>query len=324
MCSASPERQDQTALRPPQGRSHPTCSRHQAAHLKPHWHEMNHRTQVKKLFKQHRLAPKKWMGQNLLVDDRYLQKIIDAAGVEPGETIVEIGAGLGDLTACLAQEAATVRAIEVDSGFVRILEDRFANEPNVEVIHADALKVDFSQLMKNGGKLRVVANLPYSISSRLLFSFCENRERFLSLHILLQQEVAQRLVAPPGTKDYGVLTVLLGVTGLVELLFSVPPAAFHPVPEVTSTFVRVTFPDPAPLQVQDFSLLTRVVKASFSGRRKTLSNALKSLALDAQRPGLLARAADAAQVDLKRRGESLTPAQFVRLADAIHGELARR
>ncbi|MBI4965142.1 MAG: ribosomal RNA small subunit methyltransferase A [Desulfomonile tiedjei] len=261
------------------------------------------------------------MGQNLLVDDGFLKKIVQAARIDPGETIVEVGAGLGVLTEELARRGANVVALELDSGFFSVLQERFAASHQVELIHADAMTFDFQALASRVGKLRVVANLPYNISSRLIFTFLEHRDLFRSLHILLQREVAERFIAPPGTKDYGVLTVLLGVSSAVDLLFDIPAKAFYPVPEVVSTLVRVTFPDEPPVLVADARLLVGLVKASFAGRRKTLRNTLRNFALPGLTPELLNEAAEDAGIDLGRRGETLSPIEFARFADAIHARV---
>lgn len=278
---------------------------------------MSNGSEVRKIFKGYGLAPKKWLGQNLLVDSLYLNKIVQAAAITSGETVVEVGAGLGVLTEALVRRGAKVCALEVDSGFFRVLEQKFADSPDVDLIHADALKYDFRSLAERIGKLRVVANLPYNISSRLLFTFQENRDIFTSLHILLQKEVAERLIANPGTKDYGVLTVLLGMSAKVELVFDIPPHAFFPAPEVTSTLVRVVFPDMPPFPVKDSPLLTRLVKASFAGRRKTLKNTLQSSRILEVGHEALVRAAAAAGIDLGRRGETLSFEEFARFADAM-------
>jgi 16S rRNA (adenine1518-N6/adenine1519-N6)-dimethyltransferase len=274
--------------------------------------------EVRKIFKEFGLAPKKWMGQNLLVDTRYLHQIVDAAKIELGQAIVEVGAGLGILTQELAARGAKVWALEVDSGFFRVLEEKFGDDPHVKLVHEDALKFDFSSLANEVGNLRVVANLPYSISSRLIFRFHENRDIFSSLHILLQKEVADRLVAEPATKEYGVLTALLGVSAVVDLLFQIPPKAFFPVPEVTSTLVRITFPQPPPVSVRDPHMLTRLVKSCFSGRRKTLRNTLRNAPLAGISRETLFAAANRAEIDLARRGETLSPREFARFADEVH------
>ena len=278
---------------------------------------MQRSTEIRKKFKQNGLDPKKWMGQNLLADQSYLARIVSAAAPRPGEALVEVGAGLGALTGALLASGAKVWALEVDSGFFRVLEEKFGNSGQVELIHADALNYDFRALSARIGKLRVVANLPYSISSRLLFSFVENRDIFSSLHILLQREVAERLIADPGTKEYGVLTVLLSASAHTDILLDIPPSAFFPVPEVVSTLVRVVFPENPPVPVMDSRLLTLLVKASFAGRRKTLRNTLRSLHFQGSSAEMIVSGASEAGIDLRRRGETLSAEEFCRFADAL-------
>jgi 16S rRNA (adenine1518-N6/adenine1519-N6)-dimethyltransferase len=273
--------------------------------------------EVKKIFRDRGLAPKKWLGQNLLIDGRYLRRIVDAANVAVDEPIVEVGAGLGMLTEALIGEGARVMALEVDSGFFEALRERFKNSPQVELIHADALKYDFRSLAEKLGKLRVVANLPYSVSSRLMFKFYEDRDLFGSLLILLQKEVAERLTADPGTKDYGVLTVLLGVSAQIRTFFDIPGRAFYPAPEVTSTLVSVTFPESPPIEVSDSRLFTRLVKTCFSARRKTLRNNLRAGLPPAILAETIAGAAEQANIDLGRRAETLSPVEFARFAEVI-------
>ncbi len=233
---------------------------------------------------------------------------------------MEVGAGLGVLTAALLAKGAKVVALEVDSGFFRVLEDKFADSPNVELVHADALKFNFRALSERIGKLRVVANLPYNISSRLLFMFQEGRAAFSSLHILLQREVAERFVAEPGTKEYGVLTVLLGVNAKVETPVSYSWQGIFPAPEVMSSLVSVRFPEPPPVAVSNPKLLSALVKASFAGRRKTLRNTLKNAAMFGISNEVLIQVANEVGIDLGRRGETLSPAEFARFADAIAGK----
>lgn len=258
------------------------------------------------------------MGQNLLVDSAYLEQLIATARIRAEEPIVEIGAGFGVLTEALIREHARVWALELDAGFFRVLKEKFHDHPEVTLVHADALKYDFRELSKNLGRLRVVANLPYNISSRLVFRVYENRDIFSSLCILLQKEVAGRLTAKPRTKEYGVLTVLLGASAVVEALFHIPARAFFPEPEVTSALVMIMFPDPPPVQVKDWKLFTRLVKAAFSSRRKTLRNALRNnRALGATWEDVLA-ASNAAQVDLGRRAETLSAEDFARFADELY------
>jgi len=278
-------------------------------------------SEIKRIFKEQGLAPKKWMGQNLLVDKFYLNRIVRAADLKNGDSVIEVGAGLGVLTEALIDQGAKVWALEIDSGFFRSLQKKFGESDNPVLIHADALKFDFPGLSKKIGKLRVVANLPYNISSRLIFMFHENREIFSTLDVLLQKEVAERLIAAPGAKEYGVLTVLLGVSATVEIVFDIPAKAFVPVPEVTSSLVHISFPNTPPVEVSDSPLLTRLVKASFASRRKTLRNTLRNTPIDGLTPQILTISANQADIDLGRRGETLTPQEFARFADAIKANL---
>lgn len=280
--------------------------------------------EIRKIFREQGLAPKKWMGQNLLVDRFHLKRIIAAAEVQRGENVVEIGAGLGVLTEELAELGAKVWALEVDAGFVRVLESKFADSTNVTLIHADALKYDFRALAEALGKLRVVANLPYSISSRLIFTFYENKDIFDSLCILLQKEVAERLVASPGEKDYGVLTALLAASAEVEVLFHIPAEAFFPVPAVASSLVKITFPDVSPAPVSDWGLFSRLVKAAFAGRRKTLRNTLRGLAVFGISAKTVSAAAKGSGIDLARRGETLSALEFAKLTASLIDEQGGR
>jgi len=272
---------------------------------------------IKRIFRDYGLAPKKWMGQNLLVEPLYLRRIVQASQIGSGDAVVEIGAGLGVLTEAMVNVGAIVWAIEIDSGFFSVLQTRFQGSESVHLIHANALKFDFATLAAEIGKLRVVANLPYNISSRLIFMFCENKELFSSIHVLLQKEVAERFVAEAGTKDYGVLTVLLGASAVVDILFHIPATAFFPAPQVTSTLVRILFPTPPPVKVADARMLTNLVKASFSGRRKTLRNCLKRAGIPGVEPDIVLAAAMGSAIDLDRRAETLSALEFARFADAI-------
>ncbi len=284
----------------------------------------------KQLLRQNQLAPKKWLGQNFLINKTYLDRIIMASGVQPGQHIVEIGAGLGALTQGLLKAGAKVLALEIDSGLFRVLQEKFASHSGVTIVHEDALKYDFKLLATRIGKLHVVANLPYSISSRLLFRFVQSRAAIRSVHVLLQREVAQRLTAEVGSKDYGILTVLLGVTAQVDMLFDIPPQAFHPVPAVYSTFVRIIFPESLKYSVTSDDLLIRLVKLAFRSRRKTLKNNLYYSSFPGLSKEIVERAAIACSIDLGRRAETLSPQEFAQLSaaistahDSLHGDTQR-
>jgi 16S rRNA (adenine1518-N6/adenine1519-N6)-dimethyltransferase len=248
---------------------------------------------------------RKRFGQNFLADPHYVARIVGAVDAKPGDNIVEIGPGLAALTEGLVMGAGRVTAIEIDRDLAARLREQFT--PAHLVLHeADALAFDFATL---GRDLRIVGNLPYNISSPLLFRIAGVADVVRDVHVMLQKEVVARMTALPGTADYGRLTVMLQATFRVERLFVVPAGAFRPVPKVESAVARlVPLRDKAPA-IADPALFSRVVAAAFMQRRKTLRNALSALA-DEQTLG-------AAGVDPQARGETLSVADFVRLTDAV-------
>jgi 16S rRNA (adenine1518-N6/adenine1519-N6)-dimethyltransferase len=250
-------------------------------------------------------VPRKRFGQNFLVDTHYVERIVAAVDPRPGDNLVEIGPGQAALTAQLIERAGSVAAIEIDRDLAARLRERFA--PDVLRLHeADALAFDFAAL---GPRLRVVGNLPYNISSPLLFHLAAYDAQLHDVHVMLQREVVARMTAAPATPDYGRLTVMLQARFNVTRLFTVPAGAFHPVPKVESAVARLVPLGAARPPIADEALVARVVAAAFGQRRKTLRNALSSLA-DA---GAIA----AAGVDPGARGETLSIGDFVRLANVL-------
>ena len=248
-------------------------------------------------------VPRKRFGQNFLVDTHYIERIVDAVDPRPGDNVVEIGPGLAALTARLIERAGSIAAVEIDRDLAAGLRGRF--EPGALRLHeADALKFDFAAL---GSDLRVVGNLPYNISSPLLFRLADHADRLRDAHVMLQREVVARMTAAPGTPDYGRLTVMLQVRFAVMRLFTVPAGAFRPAPKVESAVARLTpLGDDAPV-IADFPLFQRIVAAAFGQRRKTLRNALANVTTPAQ--------FEAAQIDPRARGETLGVKAFVHLAN---------
>jgi 16S rRNA (adenine1518-N6/adenine1519-N6)-dimethyltransferase len=253
---------------------------------------------------------RKRFGQNFLADPRYVARIVDAVHPALGDNIVEIGPGLAALTESLIARAGHVHAIEIDRDLAARLREQFT--PAHLTLHvADALEFDLRAL---GRDLRVVGNLPYNISSPLLFRIAQVADVVRDVHVMLQKEVVARMTAPPGTPDYGRLTVMLQATFGVERLFLVPPGAFRPVPKVESAVARlVPLREKAPA-IADAALFSRVVSGAFMQRRKTLRNALSSLA---DEPTFAA-----AGIDPQARGETLSVADFVRLTDAVRATQA--
>jgi 16S rRNA (adenine1518-N6/adenine1519-N6)-dimethyltransferase len=253
----------------------------------------------------HGHTARKRFGQNFLADPVYVARIVDAIDPKPGERIVEIGPGLAALTGRLVERAARITAIEIDRDLAARLRERFLPE-RLELIEGDALEIDFGAL---GTELRIVGNLPYNISSPLLFRLAEQARALRDITVMLQKEVVDRMTAQPATPEYGRLSVMLQSRFAIERLFVVPPGAFRPPPKVDSAVARlVPLRERAP-RIADQALFARVVAAAFSQRRKTLRNALASLAD--------AATIEAAAIDAGARGETLPVEAFVRLADAV-------
>jgi 16S rRNA (adenine1518-N6/adenine1519-N6)-dimethyltransferase len=248
---------------------------------------------------------RKRFGQNFLADEHYVDRIVAAVDPRPGQNIVEIGPGLAALTAKLVARAGHVTAVEIDRDLVAALRERF-DAAHLTLVEGDALDFDFATL---GTDLRVVGNLPYNISSPLLFHLVAQVPSIRDLTVMLQKEVVDRMTAVPGTPQYGRLTVMLGCVFAVERLFVVPPGAFRPAPKVHSAVARLTPLHERAPRIADPTLYARLVAAAFSQRRKTLRNALASLC-DAE-------ALRSAGIDPGVRGETLSVADFVRLANAL-------
>ncbi|PIE59427.1 MAG: ribosomal RNA small subunit methyltransferase A [Desulfobulbus propionicus] len=238
--------------------------------------------QTRTLLKKEKLAPKKKLGQNFLLHEHTARRIADVAGIKPTDTIVEIGVGLGALTRPLAVMADRVIGIEADSGIVRMHQEKGNLPDNVILRHGDILKTDLTALSEEtGGKLKITANLPYSISTPFLFYLIDHFQVIRSAVIMLQKEVARRLLAKPGTREYGIPTVMLASCASTELLLHIPPTEFHPQPKVDSTVIGITF-EPMPDHVRrlgtfDRRILAKVVNAAFGQRRKTLLNSISSV-----------------------------------------------
>jgi 16S rRNA (adenine1518-N6/adenine1519-N6)-dimethyltransferase len=244
-------------------------------------------------------------GQHFLVDRHYIERIVAALDPRPADNLVEIGPGLGALTAPLLERVQRLTVIEIDRDLAARLTDEYPPD-RLTLYNADALEFDFASL---GRDLRVVGNLPYNISSPLLFHLAQYEATLFDLTLMLQREVVERMAAAPATPAYGRLSVMLQVRFRVERLFTVPPGAFRPAPKVESAVVRLTPLQEARPTLADEALFARIVAAAFGQRRKTLRNALKTLAdeADLERVGIAPGA----------RGETLSVADFVRLANAL-------
>lgn len=262
----------------------------------------------------------KKFGQNFLIDPHVLDKIIAAAEITKDDFVLEIGPGIGTLTQYLAEAAREVVAVEIDSTLIPILEDTLSAYDNVSVINEDVLKVDLRKLAeeRNGGKpIKVVANLPYYITTPIIMSLFESHVPLKSLTVMVQKEVALRMQAGPGTKDYGALSLAVQYYASPYLAANVPPNCFMPRPNVGSAVIRLTRFEETPVQVKDEKLLFRLIRASFNQRRKTLQNGLvNSQELDFTKEQVAAAIATLG-VSPSVRGEALTLEQFAALANAL-------
>lgn len=269
------------------------------------------------ILRRHGLRPKKSWGQNFLGEDRHLAAIARACELSPGDLVVEFGAGLGHLTRHLAATGAHVVAVERDRELVPILREEVAGL-DVEVVEANAATFSLVDLARErGSSLVVVGNLPYHLSTEILFHVFDQREVVRRVVFLLQKEVTERIAAAPGGKEYGVLSVLLQMHAEVDVPHRVPARAFTPPPEVESAVIRFRTRERPLADPGDETLFRRLVKAAFSQRRKTLENALRAGRI--AEPEELARAMEAAGIDPRQRAETLSVEEFARLSRFLSG-----
>ncbi len=222
-------------------------------------------------------APRKRFGQNFLHDHNVIASILASLQIKAGDHWVEIGPGQGALTTPLLEKNITLDVVELDRDLVSHLKDKYKEKPNLTIHSADALKFNFAQLTKPNNKPRIVGNLPYNISTPLLFHLLENASCIADMHFMLQKEVVDRICASPGSKKYGRLSVMIQYYCQAECLFDVAPESFDPIPQVTSAIIRLQPHASPPVKVNDKALLNKVVAQAFSQRRKTLRNSLKTL-----------------------------------------------
>ena len=275
-----------------------------------HTSHSTHRTS--QILKSYGLIPRKRFSQNFLTDRNIAARIVNALGLKGDDAVIEIGPGLGILTEGLLDSGAKVIGIEIDRDLAGGLKERFNGRNNLEIINADALKISYKELaVQCKEKLKVVSNLPYNISTPIIFKLLEEREIFSMFLLMLQKEVAQRIVSPPDNKEYGVLSVMVQLLADVKIEFDVPPSCFHPAPKVYSSVVRFNILNKPRIDVEDIAFFKRVVKASFGQRRKTLLNALKSLNIETPQ---LVELLNIINIDSKRRGETLTLEEFAVLS----------
>jgi 16S rRNA (adenine1518-N6/adenine1519-N6)-dimethyltransferase len=264
--------------------------------------------------------PSKRLGQHFLRDQRTIQRIIEALNPKSDETIIEIGPGTGALTATLVERAGRVVAIEFDNKLAPLLTERFAGAANFKLVMADALTTDFCAQIEPATSARLVANLPYNISTAILQRLIAQRACLTEMVLMLQREVVERVLAPPGTTDRGFISVLVEAYCEAEKLFDVAPGAFRPPPKVWSSVMRVKFRPRIKTEIADESLLWKTVSAGFAQKRKTILNNLRHstgrLQETLKRNGGASIVLCKAGIDLKRRAETLTVEEWARITQA--------
>lgn len=256
----------------------------------------------------------KKLGQNFLIDEHIVNGIVAAAAITPADTVLEIGPGIGTLTQGLAETGAQVVAVELDKQLIGVLAKTLEGYDNIRVVHGDILKIDISREI-TAEKYKVVANLPYYITTPIIMKLLEDRLPIDVLVTMVQKEVAERMVAKPGGKEYGALSVAVQFYTDPEIVLHVPPASFIPPPAVESAVIRCRVREKPPVDVASERLFFRVVKGAFSQRRKTLANALKTTGISSEK---LAQILTATGIDGTRRGETLSLAEFALIANEWH------
>ena len=249
--------------------------------------------------------PKKSLGQNFLVDENVARKIVNAVDPQPSDHIVEIGPGAGVLTKYLIAAGSRVHAIEIDARLIADLQKDFGRHQNFTLVHADFRKLDLRSLA-GSEKIRIVGNIPYHITSPLIFSAFAQREVLCDLTLTVQKEVAERIVAGPGGKTYGILAIVSQTFASAEMLFTISPHVFRPKPKVESAVVRLQF-QPPPVAISDEAFYLHLIKTMFAQRRKTLRRSLK----------LFLKNTAIDFIDLQRRPETLAVAEIIRLANHL-------
>ncbi len=272
------------------------------------------------MIQKYEFAFQKKFGQNFLIDTHVLEKIIDAAGVTKEDMVLEIGPGIGTMTQYLAENARQVVAVEIDKNLIPILEETLKEYDNVTVLNDDILKVDIGRLAEeynNGRPIKVVANLPYYITTPIIMGLFESNVPVDNITVMVQKEVADRMQVGPGSKDYGALSLAVQYYAEPYIVANVPPNCFIPRPNVGSAVIRLTRHQEPPVQVKDSKLMFKLIRASFNQRRKTLQNGLNNSPEISYTKEQIIAAIDSLGVSPTIRGEALTLEQFARLSNYL-------
>jgi 16S rRNA (adenine1518-N6/adenine1519-N6)-dimethyltransferase len=270
---------------------------------------------TQELVKKYNFKFSKSLGQNFLVDDSVLNDIVNGADVNKEDFIIEIGPGVGTLTAQLLMKAKNVTSIELDNDLIPILEQELGSNENFRLIHKDALKVDFNELIGDEKSVKLVANLPYYVTTPIIVKLLKEGYKFKSLTIMIQKEVAERINADANCKEYGALSVLVQYYCNTSIIRRVPPTCFIPRPKVESIVIKLDRLDEPRVKTKDVNFMFELVRAGFNMRRKTLWNAAKTLKVNKEK---LEEAFERADIDPKRRAETLSLEEFGALADSIY------
>ena len=279
----------------------------------------NQKSATMSIVRKHDIKAQKKYGQNFLTDDGVLDEIVEAAGVCDRDHIVEIGPGLGALTKRLAEKASHVTAIEIDTQMIPVLDEVLEGFDNTRVICADVLKTDMKEIADTypGEDVKVVANLPYYITTPIVTSLLESGINYKSITVMVQTEVAERMQTGPGSKDYGALSLAVQYYSKPEIMIDVPPECFYPMPGVGSSVIRLELYEEPPVKVSDPAFMFRIIKASFMQRRKTLQNALQNNPETKISRDKTVEVLEKLGIDPMIRGEALTLEQFAALADLL-------
>lgn len=269
--------------------------------------------QARTFLKKHPTHPNKKLGQHFLINPDVLEIIINSGEVTDTDVVIEIGAGLGCLTQALSETAETVIAIEVDPVLYEVLESQFSTCDTVQIIKADVLEIELTSLFRQGTRPKVIANLPYGITTPILWKLLEHSDQLDFSILMMQREVAERIVAPPGGKDYGALTIGVSYYADTSLIVTLSPDNFYPAPKVDSALIKLSMRDEPLVKVQDEDHFFRVVREAFRGRRKMLKNTLKRFATY----DTLNQAFEKLNIKPERRAETLDITEFAALADHL-------
>lgn len=273
---------------------------------------MNLREETEFILKKYGLRANKKLGQNFLINEEIINQIIEKADVNKNDTIIEIGPGLGSLTAKLLENANKVIAIELDSNMSNILKERFCLYDNFELIENDVLKVNLNEIIEKYESVKVVANLPYYITTPIIMKLLEERLKLKSITVMVQKEVGERFCAVPNSKEYGAITISINYYTKPEIIIDVPKENFEPMPEVDSCVIKLDVRNVPPVELKNEKDFFNLIKAGFSQRRKTINNSLASMGISKEK---IQNVLEKLGIDSKLRAENLTMEQFADISN---------